>query len=156
MCRLFFWLMLLLNVLWCYCLLPNLYFEPLSRFPLWIKLYTLRYFCSVFFLFVVCFSAVISSGLMLLVSLRAAVKGRVLCSFSVIVCILFPLLSASAEQWLGCSTTEPKVTGSIPAVADSFCCGRNCRGPCTVRCQFTLKNTRWSILLEPSATWRLS
>lgn len=131
-------------------------FRAAFSLPLMDQVVYAQIFLQCLFLFVVCFSAVISSGLMLLVSLRAAVKGRVLCSFSIIVCILFRLLSASAEQWLGCSTTEPKVTGLIPAVADAFCCGRNCRGPCTVQCQFTLKNTRWSILLEPSATWRLS
>uniref|UniRef100_A0A224YT42 Uncharacterized protein n=1 Tax=Rhipicephalus zambeziensis TaxID=60191 RepID=A0A224YT42_9ACAR len=52
----------------------------------------------------------------------------------------------AVEQWLWCSAADPN------AAAVAFRWRRNGRGPCTVRCQCTLKNTRWSKFPEPSTT----
>uniref|UniRef100_A0A224YZS5 Uncharacterized protein n=1 Tax=Rhipicephalus zambeziensis TaxID=60191 RepID=A0A224YZS5_9ACAR len=67
------------------------------------------------------------------------------------------VLSATVDQWLRCSATDPKVAGSIPAAAVALRWKRNGGGPCTVQCRCTLKNTRlkntrWSKCPELSTT----
>lgn len=51
----------------------------------------------------------------------------------------FPLLTWRSWDW-------------IPAAVATFRWSRNARGPCTVRCQCTLNNTRCSKFLKPSTT----
>lgn len=54
--------------------------------------------------------------------------------------------AGAVAQWLWCSAADPEYAGAIPAVVVAFRCRLNAKALCTVRCQSTLKNTRWSKL----------